>query len=146
MIASTCTTTFVNRSKNLPSTAIVSPTAVERSKSRFRSIVDERALENDSAGAAVYVGFTKRGEGGAVSPDCWTCIDLGRTRKETVKLKPFREAAGMPGKSPDLGVAASPPMTSWLPRFGHPTIQQKVVFLNLDISTTTPSNLVKFCM
>jgi hypothetical protein len=62
MIASTCTTTFVNRSKNLSSTAIVSPTAAERSKSRFRSIVDERALENDRAGAAVHVGFTKRGE------------------------------------------------------------------------------------
>jgi hypothetical protein len=58
MIASTCTITFVDRSKNLPSTAIISPTAVERSKSRFRSTVDERALENDSAGAAVYVGFT----------------------------------------------------------------------------------------
>jgi hypothetical protein len=45
MIASTCTIT------------IISSTAVERSKSRFRSIVDERALENDSAGAAVYVGL-----------------------------------------------------------------------------------------
>ena len=54
MIASTCTITFVDRSKNLPSTAIISPTAVERSKCRFRSIVDERALESDSAGAAVY--------------------------------------------------------------------------------------------
>jgi hypothetical protein len=57
MIASTCTITFVDGSKNLPSTAIISPTAVKRSKSRFRSIV-ERALENDGAGAAVYVGFT----------------------------------------------------------------------------------------
>jgi hypothetical protein len=25
-------------------------------------------------------------------------------------------------------------------------IQEKVAFLNLDISITTPSNLVKFCM
>ena len=58
MIALTCTITFVDRSKNLSSTAIISPTVVERSKSRFRSIVDERALENDRAGAAVYVGFT----------------------------------------------------------------------------------------
>jgi hypothetical protein len=63
-------------------------------------------LENDRAGAAVYVGFTNVEftnveKGGAVSPDCWTCIDLGRTRKETVKLKPFREAAGMPEESPD---------------------------------------------
>ena len=41
-----------------PAEEIISPTAVERSKSRFRSIVDERALENDSAGAAAYVGFT----------------------------------------------------------------------------------------
>jgi hypothetical protein len=57
MITSTCTITFVDRSKNLPSTAIISLTAVERSKSRFRSIVDERALQNDSAGVAVYVGF-----------------------------------------------------------------------------------------
>lgn len=58
MIAFTCTITFIDRSKNLPSIAIISPTAVERSKSRFRSIVDERALENDNVGAAVYVGFT----------------------------------------------------------------------------------------
>jgi hypothetical protein len=28
----------------------------------------------------------------------------------------------------------------------HPNMQQKVVLLNLDTSTTTPSNLVKLCM
>jgi hypothetical protein len=33
-----------------------------------------------------------------------------------------------------------------LARSGHRNIQQKVVFLNLDIPTTVPSNLVKFCM
>jgi hypothetical protein len=44
--------------RTLPSTAIISPTAVERSKSRLRSIVDERALENDNAGVTIYVGFT----------------------------------------------------------------------------------------
>jgi hypothetical protein len=31
-------------------------------------------------------------------------------------------------------------------RSGNSNIQQKAVFLNLDISTTTPSNLVKFRM
>ena len=49
---------FGKHAASLPSTAIISPTAVERSKSRFRSIVDGRALENDNVGAAVYVGFT----------------------------------------------------------------------------------------
>jgi hypothetical protein len=29
---------------------------------------------------------------------------------------------------------------------GHPNEQQKVAFLNLDISTTIPSSLVKFCV
>jgi hypothetical protein len=29
---------------------------------------------------------------------------------------------------------------------GHPNMQQKVVLLNPDTPTTTPSDLVKFCM